>query len=160
MALSGTFCYFIELFHLLTLFPLCFNTFKHFFAPSGTFFTHFLANGWIFKLFFYTLLSLDFSFLFGTVWHFSEHFGSFWHAIKIQKRPEIKNMAHLIFIFIFVGPIWTILDQFGAKFHPFRPLWTHFFTTLELLGNIWSSFKLFGAFWSYLETFEAVWSQV
>ena len=165
-ALSVTFCYFVEIFHLLTLFPLFFNTFKHFFAPSGTFPPHFLANGWIFKLIFHTLLPLLFFF-------------SFW------KRPEIKNMAHLIFIFIFVGPICTILDQFGDKFHPFRPLWTIFFyhveaiwkylepfwaiwSLLELFGDIWSCLEPsvviwshlepFGADWSHLEPFEAIWS--
>ena len=59
-------------------------------------------------------------------------------------------MAHLIFIFIFVGPIWTILDQFEAKFHPFRPLWTHFFYHV---GAIWKYLEQFGAIWSLLELF-------
>ena len=128
--------------HLLALFP------RIFWQMVG-----FLNNFWnpFLPLFFW---------LFGTVWHFSEHFGTFWHAIKIQKRPEIKDMAHLIFIFICVGPIWTILDQFGPNSTHLDPFALFFFTKLELFGNMWSSFELFGAFWSYLETFEAVWSQV
>jgi hypothetical protein len=75
-------------------------------------------------------------------------------------------MAHLIFIFIFVGPIWTILVQFGAKFHPFRPLWKY----LEPFSAIWSLLELFGdissclepsvVIWSHLEPFGADWSHL
>ena len=169
LVMRTTFWHFQALFATLLNFfifwhfsPLCFTTFGHFFAPSGTFPPHFLANSWICKLFFfYNILPLVcFFLLFGAVWYFLEHFGTFWHAIKIQKRPEIKDMAHLIFIFICVGPIWTILDQFGPNSTHLDPFALFFFTKLELFGNIWSSFELFGAFWSYLETFEAVWSQV
>ena len=138
--------------HLLALFPRIFWQTVWF---LNYFFKHFFA------------LSFSFFWLFGTVWHFSEHFGTFWHAIKIQKRPEIKDMAHLIFIFICVGPIWTILDQFGAKFYPFRPLCTIFFYQvgaiwkyLEQFWAIWSFLELFGDIWSCLEPSVVIWSQV
>ena len=64
--------------HLWHFFPLCFNTFGYFFAPSGTFLPAFSGKRLDFYTnFFYTFLSLIFLWLFGTFWHFA----IFWHFL-------------------------------------------------------------------------------
>jgi len=119
LALSGTFCYFIELFHLLTLFPLCFNTFKHFFAPSGTFFPHFLANGWIFKLIFYTLLPLVFFFSF---WNCLALFGTFWLFLACNKNPKKTRDQKHGPLDLYIYLCWTYLDNFGPIWSQIPPI--------------------------------------
>ena len=110
LALSGTFCYFIELFHLLTLFPLCFNTYKHFFAPSGTFFPHFLANDWNVELIFYTLLPLVFFFSF---WNCLALFGKFWLFLACNKNPKKTRDQKHGPLDLYIYLCWTYLDNFG-----------------------------------------------
>ena len=73
----------------------------------------------------------------------------------IDLKNKTIGQNHCLFLYIFLKPIWTTVDQFGpiwTSLDQFGLIWTH----LDPVGAIWRYLELFGAMLSYFEQCEVL----